>query len=445
MHYNWNFSPEYYQQCTYILEASFNQVAAYKSWKDYDPDNDHHIDERYAALPVLTKADINKYFPDGLVPQDRNVELGLKNGEISLAHTSGSSDISATNIWYQEWWDASERASWKLNSYAGKIATGTHREAILANPMNVGIISDDVDLPTKKRRLSRFLYLNEKTDTSKWSHEHMDRMIKELEIFKPVILEANPSFLATLCRHAYSHNRNVYQPGLIVFTYEYPTQLHYRQIQQVFNTPTASSYGSTETGYVFMQCEEGKFHQNSDYCRVDFQPLKVEYGGPDVGRILVTTFNNPWYYILRFDVRDMVRIDQEGGCACGRNSGFILSAIEGRMVSLTLTCDNRPVTLRQLDNVLSLVQGIDEYRLEQTSLKKYDLYLVSDRLDKNNLTREAIETLKELYGKEAEVFVIYKDSFSPEDSGKYAISKTTFPVNIENYLDESYLVKRKHA
>jgi phenylacetate-coenzyme A ligase PaaK-like adenylate-forming protein len=445
MQYNWNFSHEYYQRCTDILETSLTQVKAYRNWKGYDPDNDNHIDERYDALPVLTKVDINKYFPDGLVPQGRNVESALKDGEISLAHTSGSSDISATNIWNQEWWDASEKASWKLNSYASKIATGTHREAILANPLNVGIVSNDVDLPMEKRRLSRFLYLNEKTDPSKWSHEHMNRMIEELAIFKPVILEANPSFLARLCRYAHDHQRNVYQPGLIVFTYEYPTQLHYRQIHQVFDTPTASSYGSTETGYVFMQCEEGKFHQNSEFCRVDFQPLKVEYGGPDVGRILVTTFNNPWYYILRFDVRDMVRIDREGRCACGRNSGFILSAIEGRTISLTLTCNNRPVTLRQLDDVLGFLPGIDEYRLEQTSSKNYDLYMVSHRPDKNSITREAIDILKELYGKEAEVSVIYRDSFSPEDSGKYAIAKTSFPINIEDYLDKSYLVERKHT
>ena len=442
MQYSWDFPPEYYSRCIDTLETSLNQIIAYKAWQAYDPGNSYPVDERYEALPVLTKKDISQYFPDGLVPPDRDIKQGLESGEIGLAHTSGSSDISATNIWYQEWWDASEHASWKLNSYASKIATGDHPEAILANPLNVGFVSDDIDLPMEKRCLSRFLFLNEKIDPSKWSYEYMDRMIKELGIFQPVVLEANPSLLARLCFYIAEQRKKVFQPGLIVFTYEYPTQLHYRQIRRVFNTPMTSSYGSTETGYVFMQCEEGKFHQNSEYCRVDFQPLKAEHGSPNVGRILVTTFNNPWYYIVRFDVRDLVCVDQEGECACGRNSGFILSAIEGRTISLTLTCNGRLVTLRKLDDAISLLSGINEYRLEQISATRYYLYLVSQRNDKNTLTEEAIEVLKEIYGKEAEVTVIYEDSLSPEDTGKYSMAKAHFPIDIENFLDEKYLIRR---
>lgn len=444
MRYSWEFSPHYYRQSLDILETSLSQVAAYKSWQTYDPGRNHPIDARYAAMPALAKTDIESHFPDGMVPAGRDVRRGLESGEIRLAHTSGSSDISVTNIWYQEWWDASEQASWKLNSYASKVATGTHPEAILANPLNVGFVSDDIDLPMEKRRLSRFLFLNEKTDPSKWSPAFMDRMIGELEVFKPAILEANPSFLAKLCRYAAGRRDKVFQPGLIVFTYEYPTQLHYRQIRQVFNTPMSSSYGSTETGYVFMQCEEGKFHQNSEFCRVDFQPLKAEHGGPSVGRILVTTFNNPWYRIVRFDVRDLVCVDEEGKCACGRNSGFILSAIEGRTISLTLTCDGRLVTLRKLDDALSVLDGIEEYRLEQVSAKTYDLHLVSQRQDKNRLAKEASGILKELYGKEAQISVTYKDALSPEDSGKYSIARAHFPINVEDYLDAEYVTRRNH-
>ncbi|MDD4876880.1 MAG: hypothetical protein PHQ86_07125 [Dehalococcoidales bacterium] len=441
MYFNWEFSPSYHSRSLDVLETALNQVTAYRSWQTYDPGRAYPINMRYNAMPAFTKLDIRNNFPDGLVPVGRDVRHALESREIGLASTSGSSDTSVTNVWNQEWWDASEQASWKLNSHATKLATGNHSEAILANPLNVGFISDDIDLSMEKRRLARFLYLNEKTDPAKWSSEHMDRMISELGIFKPVVLEVNPSLLAKLCRYIANHKIKVFQPGMIVYTYEYPTQLHYRQIRQVFNVPMASSYGSTETGYVFMQCEKGKFHQNSKFCRVDFQPLKPEHGGPFVGRILVTTFNNPWYYILRFDVRDLVRVDEEGSCPCGRNSGIILSAIEGRAISLTLTCKCKLVTLRELDEALSVLDGIDEYQLEQASKKVYDLHLVSRRLDKNSLTKEASKVLKKLYGEEAKVSVIYEDALSPEDSGKYSIAKALFPIDVENYLDETYVAK----
>jgi phenylacetate-coenzyme A ligase PaaK-like adenylate-forming protein len=441
---SWGFPPEYHRRSLEVLDTALAQVPAYKPWNDYDPGRDYPVDARYASMPALLKKDIQKYFPNGLVPADRDVKRGLETGEIGLAHTSGSSDVTATNIWNQRWWDASERASWKLNSYASRLATGTHPEAILANPLNVGMVSEERELTMEERRLSHFLFLNEKPDPAKWAPEHMDRMISELEIFQPAVLEANPSFLAKLCRYAAGRGIRIYQPGLIVFTYEYPTRFHYRQIRRVFDSPTASSYGSTETGYVFMQCEEGKFHQNSEFCRVDFQPLKEEHGGPSVGRLLVTTFDNPWYCMVRFDIRDLVHIDETGECPCGRNSGIILSAVEGRAISLTLTCDGRLVTLRRLDDAMGALEDLDEYRLEQLSARAYELQLVSSREDREKLSEEAAGILREVYGKEAEVRLIYKDALSPEDSGKYSIARANFPINAEDYLDEKHFTKRNH-
>ena len=183
-----------------------------------------------------------------------------------------------------------------------------------------------------------------------------------------------------------------------------------------------------------MQCEEGKFHQNSEFCRVDFQPLKSEHGGPRLGRILVTTFNNPWYYIVHFDVGDLVRIDEQGKCPCGRDSGWILSAIEGRVNNVTLTCAGRLVSLRELDEALSVLEGIDEYRLEQVTGNTYRLQLASQRQDKDRLGEQASAILKGLYGKEAEISVRYEDAIAPESSGKYSLAQTLFPIAIEPYL-----------
>ena len=426
-----------------VLEKALKELSAYKSWRTFDPGPRYPIDERYAAMPALTKQEIRDHFPGGFVPPGKEIKQGLDSGEIEFVKTSGTSDVSVTNIWNQKWWDESERLSWKLNSHSARLATGTHNEAILVNPLNVGFVSNDADIPLGKRRLARFLYLNEKTDPALWTPEFMDRMTDELEEFKPAVFEANPSFLAKLCRYIAERGKPVFQPGLIVLTYEYPSVFHYRQIRRVFDSPIASSYGSTETGYVFMQCEAGKFHQNSESCRVDFQPLKPEHGGHNIGRILVTPRNNPWYHIIRFDVGDLVRLDESGDCPCGRNSGIILSAIEGRTATATLTLTGRLVTLRELDIVIGGLSGVDEYRLEQTAKNTYHLFIVSQVNDTDALAGEASNLLKKLYGGGAKIAVSFENAISPESSGKYRLAKADFPINIADYLDSNCISDKK--
>jgi len=80
------------------------------------------------------------------------------------------------------------------------------------------------------------------------------------------------------------------------------------------------------------------------------------------------------------------------------NSGIILSAIEGRVASATLTLTGRLVTLRELDNAIGGLSGVDEYRLEQTDKDSYDLSIVSRMGDQNALAGEASNLLKKLYG-----------------------------------------------
>ncbi len=433
---DWKFTREYFDLSEKALNTALEQVPVYKSWKKLDPGQKYPVDERFAALPALTKKDIRENFPQGMLPHNIDLKRSLDSGEISLVETSGTTDDKVTNIWNQKWWDASERASWKLNSDMARIATGDHREAILVNAWNVGFISDAISLPMEKRRLSRFLYLNEKTSPTLWYPALLERMIEELNIFQPSVLEANPSMLAQLCRYVAAEGKTVFQPGIIVFTYEYPTNFHYWQIRQVFRCPITSSYGTTETGYVFMQCEKGKFHQNSEFCRVDFQPLKAEHGGPLKGRILVTPLQNPWNYYLKFDTGDMAQLEESGKCECGRNSGLILSSISGRKVSLTLTCKGRLVTLHELDNAISVLERIDEYKLVQTGGFTYELHLASQRPDRDQLSKQATEILKNLYGEKAQISIIYEAGIAAETSGKYLVAKALFPIDLENYMEK---------
>jgi phenylacetate-CoA ligase len=421
------FSTDYYLRSQEALTIGLSTVPMYHSWRQFDPGEGVPIDQRYAVLSELTKNDIRRHFPQGLVPYQRNVAEGLRRGEIEFVQTSGATAERVTNIWYQPWWNASEIASWKLNRHTA-VLDGTHREAILASALNVGIHSDR-DLSMRERTLGRFLYLNEKVGAREWTDRHYQRMLDELAEYQPIVLEANPSLLTRLCWWALEKNRRVYQPQVMVFTYEYVSAMHLRSIRQVFQAPVVSSYGATEAGYVFMQCEHGVFHQNTEFCRVDFQPLNDIHGGPTLGRILITTFHHPWVSLIRFDVGDLVRRYENPSCPCGRNEGFLLSAMEGRLAHATFTTKGRLVTTKQVDDALSVIDGIRDYQLEQRSANVYTLKLVLVG-DPMPATQASINALHSLYGNDAAIQIASCDDIEPTMSGKYRRTHTSFGVDV---------------
>jgi len=417
------------------LERALADVEAYRTWRAFDPGRGAPIDARFRALPALTKQLMNIHAPGAFVEPGRSMDQALRDGEIELVSTSGTTEDKIRNIWYQPWWDASERASWALNAHARAVASGTHREALLANPLNVGVRSE-TPLPFEQRLLARFLYLNELVDPLSWPDSHYQRMLDELARFQPAILEGNPSLLSRLARWVNHAGARPFRPALIAMTYEYPSLLHRRHLQAAFDAPLMSSYGSTEAAYVFVECEHGRLHQNVASCRVDFLPFRAELASPSIGKLLVTTFDNPWRVLIRFDPGDLGRL-AEAPCPCGRTEGLTLSSIEGRAINLTLTPDGRVVTQADVDRRLAEVEGLDEYQLLQTDRRSYTLGVVSDR-GAPQVAAEAERALVELYGPGAQVTVTRASGFGPEVSGKYRLVKAQFPIDANTFIDPSF-------
>lgn len=417
----------YERLCLETLETALNRTLIYKSWKTLDPGPRHTIDARYHSLPVLTKDDIRAHFPYGLVPQGLDLDAALASGEVSFVHTSGTADEALENIWNQQWWNGSESASWKLNSVAATVATGTHREAILSSALSVGPRSEKEPLDRERRMLGRFLFLNEFATPGEWPEGHERRIIDELADYQPTVFEANPSLIARIARFAWRTGAAVYQPPLITLTYEFPSAFQLRAIRRVFRSPIASSYGSTEAGYVFMECEQGKLHQNTEYCRVDFAPIG-DSAGTGVGRIFVTTFGNRWFPLLRFDIGDIARIASET-CSCGRNFGMTLSAIEGRLKSLCVAADGRLVTHREIDDALACVDGLEQYCLVQEELKRVCLAVVVEDGQGKRAAGDAADILRAIFGGGVDIRAREVQMLLPEKSGKFLLTKREFPLD----------------
>ena len=430
------YTPEYRTSAKTAIETALSRVPAYSTWRRYDRGPSADIFERYRAMPVLTKADLREHQPAQFVPEGRDLALAIARGEVELVQTSGSTSDAVTNVWCQEWWNASEASSWKLHAATASARLGDHREAILSSPRCVGFASDVGYLSMEQRTLLHYLFLTEKADPAEWSATLLDRMIEELGRFAPTVLEANPSFLSVLCRHAIKHSRRVFQPAVVTLTYENPSLIHLRHIRRIFRCPVISSYGATESGYVFMQCEAGRLHQNVEQCHVDFQPLAPRHGGPTVGRILVTTFHNPWRALIRFDMGDLVRL-AAGPCPCGRRAGLVLDAIEGRIANATLSIAGRLVTQREADAVIAQVDGVDQYELVQTGAAAVLVRYVSDTRAPAEIEPELRASLQQCYGTSVKVILGCVQALSPVLGVKFRLARADFEIDIHDFLTGS--------
>jgi phenylacetate-coenzyme A ligase PaaK-like adenylate-forming protein len=407
------------QKSEQLLEDALKNVPFYRDrWQKFDPGTGS-IDSRFAALPVLTKSDMRASFPSGLVPSGRDVAQGLRNNDIEYTFTSGTTGDKVINLWNQEWWHASEMASWQLNPALRKLSYPP-RQATLASSLNVGISCEE-DLPMDHRIMGNLLYLNEKANIICWKESHMERIANEINAYRPEVLEANPSLLARCCWYWLDHGIEVYSPDVITFTYELPSEVSLRAIRKVFHSPMVSSYGTTETGFVMDTGADGVYHQNSEFCRIDFFPLKKQYGGPALGRIAVSTFGNPWAYILRFDVGDLVRVKSNEP---GR---FAAESIEGRASNCTFATDGSLVTTAMADRTLARLAGIRDYNLVQKDTSRYTLSLVGDFADGGkSALRDAKDLLAELYGPDGVFQVKIVEDLLPGPAGKYRRTRTAF-------------------
>jgi len=427
-----NFSINYNILSERALQNALQNVPAYKEWQAFDPGSSASIDKRFRAMPTISKQYLREHTWRNFIPAGMDIENALKTGIIELVQTSGTTAEQVLNVWYQSWWDTAEAASWQYNVHTAALNLGNHREAILTSPMNTGILAKNGLLTMEERSCGRFLYLNEKINPSLWDDQLFERIIRELEIFQPIVLEANPSYLAKVARYAYRRNLSVFQPPVIIFSYENPGILARKHIVKVFHAPLISSYGATEAGYVLMECEQGRLHQVSDSCRIDIEFMRPEYGHPHVGRLLLTTLTNPWRSLVRFDVGDLVQIDPAGICDCGRNDGYICKEFAGRTVNLTYTTSGFPVTTAMVESIINNVESVAEYQVLQRE-GIYNVNIVLDEEDNASrvLREEIIEGLLPLYGRDAVINVHFVKEIETEPSGKYRLTRSDISLNME--------------
>jgi len=266
-------------------------------------------------LPILTKQDIRKHFPHGVVPEGYDTRRAL------TVSTSGSTG-QPTSI-YTDFYTII------------KALMGFIRELEACGMSWRTRMSVIVDLTP---RAIEEAYLV-KGMPFKFNHvqlldvgENVERMIEKIDAFRPRFIGGYPGVLmalAVLKRKGYGTH---IEPEVIASSGAVLDEYTKRYIEETFNARVFDVYGSTEAGPVAFECRKGNYHIHHDMVHLEFLDDRgepVAFGTP--GHIVVTKLYGNATPIIRYNGLNDFVIPLERRCDCGINTPLIES-VAGRMV-----------------------------------------------------------------------------------------------------------------
>jgi phenylacetate-CoA ligase len=401
-----------------VAEEARRMVADVPLYHDRPPppEDPNDFEQWLAQVPAVGKRDLRRGFPLSLVRRDQDLRAAMRDDQVTLLATSGTTADRLQVIWEWSWWNPQEREAMRLNARVARALDETgFREAVLTTPACGAGTCHLGRLTAEERQIDGMLFFNETADPTHWTDEECARMLDEWRDFAPHGIEADPAYLAIIARIALQHGARPPTPDFVTLTYETTTRAMQRDIGRAVDAPLYQLYGATEAGVLFMECEHGRLHPNERHSHIDLLPLP---GRERLARVLVTTIDRPWMPLLRYDIGDVVRVAAKRECSCGLPSdGPLLERVEGRSSDCSIV-HGETVTPLMLDDAIHEALG-PEATLEQWQLHG-DLLLIVDRgaQDSAATAARAVGALlaRPIRGERVR-------AIAPEASGKYRLVK----------------------
>jgi len=391
----------------YIAEVPLYQVAKANL-------RDHSTGlELLTALPLITKQDVKRDFPRNFLRAGQALDELTAQRLVEIEHTAGTTDNRADLLLGYGWWTRQEAWALGLNSHIAQVLQKNpqaHRVTISSPACNGEITYNGT--PSAKRRslgntrfvsLSRFPFLLGEDD--------LDQMIEETREWNPIFLDTDPVYAAVFALHCERRKVTFPQLKFIFTSYEFASVLHKQVLERVFGVPVYNLYGSTETGHLLMENDEGSMVPSEKIAYLDV----INEDERGVGELVVSTLTNDYMPLLNYRIGDLVerKSSAEG----------VTYVLHGRAVDSLKAANGQRITARDIDQCFAGCEGILHYRLHETAPRNF---LLSYILERNGPTQGALDAvvqkLEQLIKPSTPVKVTPIKFLLPEGSGKFVLN-----------------------
>ena len=258
------------------------------------------------------------------------------------------------------------------------------------------------------------------------TNKYFDSYWKAFNDFAPEFIVGFPSSVFDICMMA--KQRGLKYHGSVKFffpTAETIFPIQREVIGEVLGCSLVDQYASSEGAPFILECKAGSKHIHPlsgifEVVDENMQPTRE-------GEILVTSFTTHGTPLIRYRIGDRVKLSEPGiQCSCG--SVFpLVEFIDGRSSDYVLSSEHGRVNLGNISNCTKNVEGIVSFQVEQNSLDKLSIKVVSGPAFDSKQEQNFVLALTERVGNAMKIHVKRVDEIPREKSGKFRIVKNNLP------------------
>jgi phenylacetate-CoA ligase len=304
----------------------------------------------------MTKRELRAGFPEKFLPPGQTLETLLAQKVVELEHTSGTSEERLPVIFGRGWWNEQEASALRLNPFVAGVLDQypLARRATLTSPACNGLTCPTVWQSRAQRTIGPTLFVNLARIPFLLSQAELARMAVEIAEWSPRFLDVDPVHGMWFAR--YCEQMGIRFPSLrfVICSYEFVSVVHRRILSSVFGVPVFDLYGSTETGHLLMENEQGEMKPSYDTAFLEVTNEDEQ----KVGELIVTTLSNDYMPLLRYRIGDLAQRQERS-----YGTDYV---VHGRARDALRAGDGRRVTTWQVDQCFVGVSGIAHYQLRQS-------------------------------------------------------------------------------
>lgn len=403
-----------------IVRYAYNVPLYKRKYKNagIHPDEIKKIQDIH-KLPLITKNDIKNSHPKDTIPPSFNLDKAIAG---STSGTTGKPATIYGNMYTAVRWLSGEirvMREQKVNWYKTRITIID--DLSYENNIEKKFIIDGMISSLKTFFSMDNIQIFDMRDDI---HEIMNRMNR----FKPEYISSFPGIFrkfAILKRHGYG--KDIWPKSMT--TVGAPLDKHSKKlIEDAFKTRIFDAYGATEAGPIGFQCNNGKYHINSDMVFLETVDDEGESVSPgSLGHLIVTRLYGDGTPIIRYTgIDDLVTLSNEH-CDCGLSGGLI-KKIHGRETHSIVLPDKRILLPSSFGNFWGELANkinmdkIDDYQLIQHEIDKIEILIKIDEEFRNTdpsvekILTKIKQSYKERFGSDVDLIVTEVEDFKPNTS-----------------------------